>query len=62
LSRQSENVLFSATQKCPLFSWFKSSLNNSYDEARDYMMSFSRDDCYEGNKGIFFLSGKEENL
>jgi len=60
LSSPRNNVLFSATQKCPVFPSPKSSLDTSYDEAKDYI--FSMDDCYEENKGIFFLSGKKENL
>jgi len=39
LSRQSEYFLFRAKQKFPVLSWSKSSLDTSYDEAKDHVFS-----------------------
>ena len=39
MSRQSEYFRFRAKQKLPVLSWSKSSLDKSYDEAKDYVSS-----------------------
>jgi len=46
VSMPCKNVLFSATQKCPVLSWSKPSLNNSYNEGK--VCVFSTDDQVAG--------------